>query len=132
MAEVEELCAMLTVINRGCVVFSGTIDELRRRAPAAVHVLRTTDDRAAFTVAAQHPDMKATSAADGGLLVSADTDALDAYIIALGRAGIAIRVLYRRARSLESLFLDLTGRLDAEEAVMPAEVDDPANSAAVW
>ena len=52
-------------------------------------------------------------APDGGLEVSADTEALDAYVIALGRTGVAVRVLERRARSLESLFLELTGHADA-------------------
>ena len=33
MAEVEELCTMLTVINDGRVVFSGSVDELRTLAP---------------------------------------------------------------------------------------------------
>jgi hypothetical protein len=47
--------------------------------------------------------------------VSADIAALDAYVIALGRAGIAVRVLERRVRSLESLFLELTGQNGAGE-----------------
>jgi ABC-2 type transport system ATP-binding protein len=40
----------------------------------------------------------------------ANPDALDAYVIALGRAGVAVRALGSRTASLESLFLDLTGR----------------------
>ena len=51
MAEVEELCTVLTVINHGRVVFAGTVDELRTLAPAAVHALRTSDDRAALDLA---------------------------------------------------------------------------------
>ena len=46
---------------------------------------------------------------EGGLEVAGDTEALDAYSIALGQAGIALRSLERRTRSLESLFLELTG-----------------------
>src|SRR5262245_55777260 len=34
MAEVDELCADLTVIDRGAVVFAGSADELRERAPS--------------------------------------------------------------------------------------------------
>jgi ABC-2 type transport system ATP-binding protein len=70
-------------------------------------------------------------ATGGGLHVSADIDALDAYVIALGRAGVAVRVLERRARSLESLFLELTGRDGAGEAPAPASrdaVDSPRAS----
>lgn len=108
MAEVEELCSTLTVINRGHVMFSGTVDELRRRAPAAVHAMRTSDDRVALDVASRQSSVRVTVDNDGRLEVSADTGALDAYVIALGAAGVAVRALERRVRSLESLFLELT------------------------
>ena len=42
--------------------------------------------------------------------MTASVGALDTYVIALGRAGIAVRMLEQRARSLESLFLELTER----------------------
>jgi ABC-2 type transport system ATP-binding protein len=108
MTEVEELCATLTVINRGHVIFSGTVDELRRRAPATVHAMRTSDDEAALDVAARQADVRVAVVSDGGLEVSGETHALDAYVIALGSAGVAVRALERRVRSLESLFLELT------------------------
>jgi ABC-2 type transport system ATP-binding protein len=116
MAEVEELCAMITIISRGRVVFSGTVDALRKLAPAAVHALRTSDDRVALRMASQRPGLtvRVASATDDGLEVAADVEALDAYVIALGRAGVAVRVLERRARSLEWLFLELTGHAGAE------------------
>jgi ABC-2 type transport system ATP-binding protein len=131
MAEVEELCAMLTVINRGRVVFSGTVDELRRLAPAAVHALCTSDDCAALYMAAGRPGLKVSPAADVGLEVSAGNEVLDAFVIALGCAGIAVRILEQRARSLESLFLELTAHADAEEAPLPASraaADSPRES----
>ena len=56
--------------------------------------------------------------------MSADTGALDAYVIALGRAGIAVRALERRSRSLESLFLDLTGQADAQDVPLTALHDE--------
>jgi ABC-2 type transport system ATP-binding protein len=116
MAEVEELCATLTIINRGRVVFSGSVDDLRMLAPAAVHSMRTSDDGAALSVASNRDGVFAAAAGGGGLEVSADVEALDAYVIALGCAGIAVRSLSRRARSLESLFLDLTGPASIETA----------------
>jgi ABC-2 type transport system ATP-binding protein len=115
MAEVEELCTTVTIIDTGRVIFSGAVDELRRRAPAPLHLLRTSDDEAACLVASTHPRIKVTAVVDGGLEVSADIAALDTYVIALGRGGIAIRALEHRVRPLESLFLELTG------AVFPAE-----------
>jgi ABC-2 type transport system ATP-binding protein len=123
MAEVEELCAELTVIDRGRVVFTGTPGELRRLAPPPLHRLHTNDDRAAVEIAAQRPGIRVTVAldADSGLEVSAAIDALDGYVIALGRAGIAVRGLERRARSLESLFLELTGPGRAFPVAMPSD-----------
>jgi ABC-2 type transport system ATP-binding protein len=108
MAEVEELCSTITVIDRGRVMFCGGVDELRLRSPAPPHALQTSDDRAARALALRSPGIRVVSADDGGLQVSGDVAALDAYVVALGRAGIAIRGLERRARSLESLFFDLT------------------------
>ena len=125
MTEVEELCTALTVIDRGRVVFSGTVDELRALAPPAVHALRTSDDRAALDLAAQRAGVKVkvASGTDSSLELSADVAALDAYVIALGCAGVAVRALEQRARSLESLFLELTEHASAEEATAPASRD---------
>jgi len=128
MTEVEELCAVLTVINRGRVVFSGTVEELRMLAPDAVHLLHTSDDCAALALAPDRPGVKVALATDGGLQVSAGIEALDAYVIALGRAGVAIRALESRGRSLESLFLELTGRGAVGEAPAWAASDAPADA----
>jgi ABC-2 type transport system ATP-binding protein len=111
MAEVEELCDQLTVIDRGMVVYSGSVEALRLRAPASLHLLHTSDDHVAQVLGSGRHGLKVrlSGAEEGGLEVAGDTDALDAYTIALGQAGIATRSLERRTRSLESLFLELTG-----------------------
>jgi ABC-2 type transport system ATP-binding protein len=118
MAEVEELCSVLTVMDHGRVVFSGSVDELRALAPATIYILHTSSDRAALDLAFQRPGVRVAPALHGGLEVAAGVDALDSYVIALGQAGVAVRALERRARSLESLFLELTGR--GREAEAPA------------
>jgi len=112
MVEVEELCSTLTIIDRGRVVFTGTVDELRSRAPANPHVLQTSDNVAARALASRSPGVHVSPADDGGLHVSGTLAAFDTYVVALGRAGIAIRELQRRPRSLESLFFDLTSTAD--------------------
>jgi len=120
MEEVEELCSMLTIVDRGRIVFNGTVDELRSRAPAPPHALHTSDDRAARALASRSPGVRVIPAAHGGLDVSADLAALDAYVVALGRAGIAVRELQRCTRSLEWLFVELTtppSKLDAAEVM---------------
>ena len=108
MTEVEDLCDTLTVIDRGTVVFAGTVAGLRRLSANPVHLLRTSDDDAAMSLASNRTVLAVGRTTEGGLEVSAGHEALDAYIIELGRAGVAVRLLVRRERSLESLFLDLT------------------------
>ena len=90
-------------------IYSGTVEELRQRAPAAVHAMETSNDGAAFAVASRLPGVKARRVPAGGLEVAAEPHELDAFVIALGCAGVAVRALDRRTRSLESLFLELTG-----------------------
>src|SRR5262245_53280193 len=108
MSEVDELCSVLTVLNQGRVVFAGSVERLRERAPRSLHVLRTSNDAAALSLSSCRHGLKVRNTADDGLEVTADIDALDAYVIALANAGVAVRSLERRTRSLESLFLELT------------------------
>jgi ABC-2 type transport system ATP-binding protein len=129
MNEVEELCSDLTVIDAGCVVFAGTIDDLRKRAPAATYAMRTSDDIAALEISRWHPAVRVRRAADGTHLeVAVDGGALDAYVIALGQARVAVRLLEPRVRSLESLFFDLTGEPGAGVTPpdSPEVVEEPA------
>jgi ABC-2 type transport system ATP-binding protein len=131
MAEVEELCATLTFIHEGRVVFSGSIGGLRALAPPHVHALHTSDDRAALDLASRRPHLRATRAAGGGLEVSAVIDALDEYVIALGCAGIAVRALECRSRSLEALFLHITGDTDLPDVMAPFEPADDTPQAVI-
>ncbi len=112
MAEVEDLCDAVTVLRTGRVIFAGPVAELRARSGGVVHALETSDDPAARAVASHHGDVH-VAAADGGLAATGTAEAIDGYVIALGRAGIAIRRLERRAPSLEDAFLRLTAASDA-------------------
>jgi ABC-2 type transport system ATP-binding protein len=113
MTEVEHLCAALTIVHQGRVTFSGTVEDLRKRAPAAVHRLRTSDDDRALSIERGEVEV----GIDGdGLTVCVREGALDAYIIGLGMAGIAVRSLESRDRSLESLFLRLTAEAKEDSA----------------
>jgi ABC-2 type transport system ATP-binding protein len=101
------------------------VDELRQRAPAAVHFLRTSDDSAALDLASRQPGLRVALTTEYALEVSADSEALDLYVVALGRAGVAVRALERRARTLESLFLELTGDDGSGNAPMSGSPDAP-------
>ena len=123
MAEVEELCSTLTFINEGRVIFSGGIGALRALAPPPVHTLHTSNDVAALCLASRRPRIRATRVPGGGLEVSAGLEALDEYVIALGCAGIAVRMLESRTRSLEALFLYITGDAGVRGDGVPGDAD---------
>ena len=128
LAEIEDLCTAITVLNHGRVVFTGAVEDLRRRAPAAVHALATSDDFAALELAERFPALKVAPGPAGGLELGGDQDECDAFVVALGRGGIAVRALERRTRSLQSLFLELTGESDPGSPVR-LRADDEAPAA---
>ena len=130
MREVEELCSTLTVVNHGRVVFAGSVQQLRDRAPATLYALHTSNDAAALSVASCRCGLKVWNTGDDGLEVIADVDALDSYVIALAGAGVAVRSLERRTRSLESLFLELTVIRPSEWERTPVQADEHAESVA--
>jgi len=107
MAEVEDLCDGVTILRRGRVAYRGSLDQLRADAPNPTYRLRTSDDEAAVSVARSYPNLHA-AASGGGLSVLAHPQELDAYVIALGRAGVAVRGLELESGALESLFFRLT------------------------
>jgi ABC-2 type transport system ATP-binding protein len=108
MGEVESLCDAVTVLHEGAVVFSGPLDELRTRVPDPLWWIHTSNDRAAHDIARRRALNVAASTSDGGFEVAVSVEQLDGYVIALGNAGIAVRGLEPRTRSLEALFLQLT------------------------
>jgi ABC-2 type transport system ATP-binding protein len=130
MAEIEALCTVLTVLDRGRVVFSGAVEDLRMLAPAALYTLRTSDDRLALSLASsvEGVTVAARGGGDASLDLAAGLPALDAYVIALGRAGVAVRMLEPRARSLESMFFALTAREDRPPASAPRTAGTQAAS----
>ncbi|GAA1884677.1 ABC transporter ATP-binding protein [Streptantibioticus ferralitis] len=115
MAEVEELCDTVTIMRTGRVVYAGSLAELRSRAPDPAHQLATNDDESAAALAAGQPGVEVAGHPDGGLAVRARPEQLDAYVLALGRRGIAVRALRLESTPLESLFLTLTEEQSDEE-----------------
>ncbi len=110
--EVEELCASVTILRQGSVVFDGSVEALRALAGETVHALSTSDDEAALTIARTVDGVRAgkNQAGADGLAATGSRAAMDAYILALGRAGVAVRSLQVRERSLETMFLQLTAQ----------------------
>jgi ABC-2 type transport system ATP-binding protein len=125
IGEVEQMCDSFTVLHRGRVVWSGSARELRAQAPASAYALITSDDERALELAEAQPGIRAGRAQRGGLALAVDGRALDPYVIALGRAGIAIRRLELLVSPLESMFFALTTDVSVAE-LAPTELVERA------
>jgi ABC-2 type transport system ATP-binding protein len=104
--EVEEVCDEVTVMHRGRVAFTGDIDTLLTTAPDPAWRVRTSDDAAALAAAGDTPGVLIDDAAH--LVVRAGQVEMDAYVLGLARAGIAVRELSQVGSPLQSLFFTLT------------------------
>jgi ABC-2 type transport system ATP-binding protein len=116
MTELDGLCDSVTVMREGKSVWHGSMERLRAEAPAPAHRMWTSDDTEAMQVASVMPNVIMVPDPDGGLTVSADTDALDRCVVALGQSGVAVRRLELLMTPLESMFFALTGTRQDESA----------------
>jgi ABC-2 type transport system ATP-binding protein len=109
--QVEDLCADVTVLRHGTVAYQGTVDHLRRTAPAPTVRLSTSDDALALTVGSRltgvevsHANGAAGAAAREPLVVRAGRPELDRYVLALGRTDVAVRSMSVERTSLHAAF----------------------------
>ena len=109
MDEVAGICDSVTILASGGVVWDGAIGRLRVEAPAPEYRLETTDDRRVLGLGSAQSAVDLGPAPDGGLVVSAGSDALDAFVLALAAEGIAVRRLEEVRSSVEAMFRALTG-----------------------
>jgi ABC-2 type transport system ATP-binding protein len=107
LAEVEELCNRVGIINAGKIVFEGTLAELRAGSRPD-HQLRTTDDRLALSVCAAHPAISDAQLDGEGVRFRGDDAAVADLSVALVEAGIGIIALVPQIATLEDLFFRLT------------------------
>jgi ABC-2 type transport system ATP-binding protein len=115
----------VTVMRQGRSVWHGSMERLRAESPAPAHRLQTSDDASAMELAKHDPRVEIVADPSGWLTVSADRDALDAYIVLLGKEGIAVRRLELLMTALESMFFSLTGER-AEHAPAEGQADEVA------
>jgi ABC-2 type transport system ATP-binding protein len=108
LAEVEEVCNRVAIVNEGRISFEGSLEELRASFDAPYR-LETGDDERAL-VAATASGASAARIEKGALWIEAPAEVVDRVTVALGRAGIPIRSLSRERRTLEDLFFQLTDK----------------------
>jgi ABC-2 type transport system ATP-binding protein len=108
MAAVADICTSVTILSAGRVVWDGTMERLHVEAPAAEFRLETSDDAQALAESDAHPGMQVRTDGHSGLLIAAERDTLDGFVLALAARGVAVRRLTEVTSSVEAMFLALT------------------------
>jgi ABC-2 type transport system ATP-binding protein len=121
MDDVASLCGDVTVLATGRAVFSGPLAKLASETVDLDHRLLASDPAGARVVADRAPGIRVQGtdldrAGPGAFVVRAAVDSLDAFVLALGDAGIAVRELAPVVPPLEAAFLALTGSEPDEDA----------------
>jgi len=115
LAEVEEICTRVAVINRAKIVFEGTLTEMRA-GRQSVYRLRTPQIAHALELATNVPELEGVRNEGGDLLFSAAEKQVPELVKALVASDVPILAIIPEQATLESLFFELT------EHQTPAEV----------
>jgi ABC-2 type transport system ATP-binding protein len=106
LGEVEQVCNRVGVIQRGQLVVEGTVDELRDGGGILVRVEPLEKAR---EVATSLDGVKGAQIKDGLLALDADPERAAEVNAGLVSAGLRVSELRPVERSLEDVFLELTG-----------------------
>jgi ABC-type multidrug transport system ATPase subunit len=106
LGEVEQVCDRVGVIQRGQLAIEGTVDELRGSGGILVRVEPLEKAR---EIAAALNGVKEAQIKDGMLALDADPERAAEVNAGLVSAGLRVSELRPVERSLEDVFLELTG-----------------------
>ncbi len=124
LAEVEEVCNRVGIVQRGKIVYEGEIAALKQSA-GTLYALQTTDDDRALGVCRTFEGISDVHERDGKVWFTAESgQAVAALSRSLIESGALIHALEPQSARLEDLFFSLTeGEHDgaAEEQPAPAE-----------
>jgi ABC-2 type transport system ATP-binding protein len=107
LAEVEELCSRVAIINNGRIVYEGALSELHASATPRYR-LRTTDLERARQICAGEPSLRELAVDGDDLTFGADERTVVDLSRTLTAAGLGIAALVPETATLESLFFQLT------------------------
>ena len=111
MGEVEQVCDRVGVIREGRLVAEGTVSEIRGRGGL---LLRAEPLRETAAIAAKLSGVEAVEVRDDGLIwLDADPERASEISHKLFSAGVRVGELRPERRSLEDVFLELTGEEEA-------------------
>lgn len=107
LAEVEELCTRVAIINFGHIVYEGTLSDLHA-STAPRYRLRATDSDLAMALCARRRDLHDLVREGDELLFSAHEAAVVELSRALVESGLGVAALVPETATLEALFFKLT------------------------
>jgi ABC-2 type transport system ATP-binding protein len=127
LAEVEETCSRVLILNRGCVIAAGTVDEVTRRAAAPRRARFRVPSEArerALPVLSAAPGVSGAQPLDGRadwLAATMDEQArgdashmaVNNAVAALTQAGIPLLAFELEGARLSDAFLAITEETDA-------------------
>jgi ABC-2 type transport system ATP-binding protein len=127
LGEVEQVCDRVGVIREGTLVAQAPVSQLR--GAQVLHIVAHPVDRA-LAVLERSGDVKSASISGDTIAVNAPVDAAAALNTALVEQGVAVSRLGVNQRSLEDVFLDITGDdHDADGTTATTEDTTPATTA---
>lgn len=110
LTEVEMLCDRVTIINRGQVAATGTVQELLRRDPVVDLVVGTVRPDIE-SMLAKHGDLRDSEPTDSGRttlrLAVTDDDAVARAVADLVGAGVPVYAVTPHGLTLEELFFEI-------------------------
>jgi ABC-2 type transport system ATP-binding protein len=120
MLEVEDVCQHVTIMRTGNVVFHGSLDGLRERASDAEYAITSSSPAEVASLCRRTQGV--LDIREDGLTVHffAAEPVVEGLTVALGRAGIPIRMLATTRAPLEAMFFQLTG---ADDSPQPEEAE---------
>jgi ABC-2 type transport system ATP-binding protein len=107
LAEVQELCDRVAIVDSGRVVYEGALADLRRQGGAGYR-LHTTDDARALELARAQSGIEHAAAGEHGVVFQAQERDVGELSLTLARAGVGILALTAELATLEDLFFRLT------------------------
>jgi ABC-2 type transport system ATP-binding protein len=121
LAEVEELCNRVAIVQLGSIVYEGEIAALKRGA-GTVYRLSTTDDEIAMKVCQAQPGVSDLRVEHAQITFTSDEPTVAQLSQALVEAGALIKALAPTTVTLEDLFFSLTEGAPNGAATAPVKV----------
>jgi ABC-2 type transport system ATP-binding protein len=106
MAEVQQVCDRVAVIDHGRILTESSVEELRGSGEL---VIQAAPSDVARSVVSAVPGVRQISGSNGVLRVQVDRGQTAEIARALVGAGVSLTELRRQERQLEDIFMELTG-----------------------